>query len=334
MSSQLLTSTASPNGIKKSPDYGLNFFLSGNMGRAGEEEEQLVKELQCRLCSCHGNYVRDAKRWAKLVSRPDNQVRYLMLDSGAFTAWKSGHLVKLPDLIRIYNEVIALVDLNKVKVFLISLDVIPGSPGKTATAQDVKLAIEESDRNFEVLHKEFGDIVVPVYHQNESEARLFEICNMADYICASPRNDLPEWTRVSWSEEVHAKLPAGKRTHGLATTGSQMMSRVPWWSVDSAAWLFSGAMGKVDVLDDNMKWVSLNISVESPDRFNQGKHYDNGDAHIKEVIEKRAAKHGIAIEKLRVDHMARKLLNGLEIIEWLKAFKFEPKPLQETLFEL
>jgi len=316
------------------PDYNLNFFLSGNMGRAGAEEEKLVKELQCRLCSCHGNYVRDAKRWANLVSQKDNQVRYFMLDSGAFTAWKSGHLVKIDDLIRIYSEVMALVDLSKVKVFLISLDVIPGSPGKTASAEEVQDAIRESDVNFNILSKEFGDIVVPVYHQNESQARMLEICSMADYICASPRNDLPEWTRVRWSEEVHDKLPAGKRTHGLATTGVQMMSRVPWWSVDSAAWLFSGAMGKVDVLDENYNWVSLNISVESPDRFNQGKHYDNGDKNIKAKIEERAAFHEISVDLLRTDHMARKLLNGLEIIEWLKRFKFEPKPIQETLFEL
>lgn len=315
------------------PDFGLNFFLSGNMGRPGIEEEMLVTELQCRLCSCHGNYVRDAKRWAQLVSRPNNQVRYMMLDSGAFTSWKSGHKVDVNDLIRTYSDVMALVDHSKVKVFLINLDVIPGSAGKTASADEVAEAIRESDVNFNILVKEFGDRVIPVYHQNESEERLMEICGMAKYICASPRNDLPEWTRVQWSEEVHQKIPAGTTTHGLATTGTVMMARVPWWSVDSAAWLFSGAMGKVDVLDGT-KFVSLNISQESPDRYNEGKHYDNGDKHIKEKIEERAAYHAISIDKLRTDHMARKLLNGLEIIEWLKLFKFQAPSYQPSLFNL
>jgi hypothetical protein len=315
------------------PDYNLNFFLSGNMGRTDWHEERLLGELQCRLCSCHGNYVRDAKRWAGLVSRPDNQARYFMLDSGAFTSWKSGHSVDINDLIKTYSEVMALVDQTKVKVFLINLDVIPGSAGKTASSVDVLAAIKQSDINFGILTKEFGDCVIPVFHQNESETRLAEICAMADYICASPRNDLPEWTRVQWSEEVHAKLPVGKRTHGLATTGSQMMSRVPWWSVDSAAWLFSGAMGKVDCWHGG-KWVSINISKESPDRFNQGKHYWNCSQDIKDVVDERAAFHGLDVGGMHSDHMLRKLFNGLEILEFLKVFKYQPKPMQESLFEL
>jgi len=223
--------------------------------------------------------------------------------------------------------------LSKVKIWLINLDVIPGSPGRTAGADEVADAIKESDVNFNILVKHFGDIVVPVYHQNETEARLQEVVKMAEYICASPRNDLPEWTRVQWSEEVHQKIPATTRTHGLATTGNLMLNRVPWWSVDSAAWLYSGAMGKVDAWD-NGTWVSINISQESPDRYNAGKHYDNAVAPIRETIEQRAAFHDISIDKLRVDHMARKLFNGLELIEWLKQYKFTQKLYQPSLFDL
>jgi hypothetical protein len=315
------------------PDFNLNFFLSGGMGRVDWHEERLVKELQCRLHSCHGNYLKDAKRWAQIASRKDNQIRYFMADSGAFTSWKSGHTVNINDLLKIYGDVLALIDRSKVTPFLINLDVIPGSPGKTAEKDEVEAAIKQSDINFNILVKEFGDIVIPVYHQNESEARLFEVCDMAKYICASPRNDLPEWTRVKWSEEVHMKLPQGITTHGLATTGSQMTSRVPWWSVDSAAWLFSGAMGKVDVWDES-KWVSINISKESPDRFNQGNHYWNCSKLIRDVVDREAAFFEIPVQSLIDDHMARKLLNGLSIIKWLKQFKFEQKSYQPTLFAL
>lgn len=325
-------STDCSNG-KSYPEYNLKFFLSGNMGRAGEEEELLSKELECRLCSCHDAYVRDAKRWAQIASRKDTGITKMLLDSGAFTAWSKGKRVDINHLIATYAEVMALADHDKVKIWLINLDVIPGSIGVTAGADEVAEAIKQSDINFNILVKEFGDCVVPVYHQNETEARLLEVASMADYICASPRNDLPEWTRVQWSEEVHQKLPNGKRTHGLATTGAQMMSRVPWWSVDSAAWLYSGAMGKVDALNGG-KWVSINISKESPDRYNVGKHYDNARQEIKEVIERRAAFHNIDVAKLRGDHMARKLFNGLEILEWLKIFKFEEKSYQPSLFDL
>lgn len=256
-----------------------------------------------------------------------------MLDSGAFTAWKSGHRVEINDLIRTYADVMSLVNHSKVKVFLISLDVIPGSPGVTASAQEVADAIVQSDKNFEILTKEFGDRVIPVYHQNETEDRLYEICKMAKYICASPRNDLPEWTRVKWSEEVHRKLPQGITTHGLATTGAQMISRVPWWSVDSAAWLFSGAMGKIDCWH-NGAWLSINISKESPDRYNAGKHYLNCAQPIRDAIDARIAFHGLSPADMIDDHMARKLLNGLELIEFLKQFKFEKPEYQDGLFNL
>jgi len=303
------------------------------MGRAGDEEERLAQNLECRLCSCHDAYVRDAKRWIQIASRPDTGITKMLLDSGAFTAWSKGKKVKVDELIKVYSEVMELGNPEKVKVWLINLDVIPGSPGVTAGADEVADAIRESDKNFNILVKEFGNVVVPVYHQNESEARLQEVAKMAEYICASPRNDLPEWTRVRWAEEVHSKLPTNIRTHGLATTGVNMMNRVPWWSVDSAAWLYSGAMGKVDCWYDG-KWVSINISKESPDRHNAGKHYDNCDRHIREVVDARAAFHGVDVGKMRDDHMARKLFNGLEIIEFLKQFKFEQKIVQPTLFDL
>jgi len=303
------------------------------MGRAGEEEEILSRELECRLCSCHDAYVRDAKRWAGIASKPETGITKMLLDSGAFTAWSKGKRVDINHLIATYNEVMALADHSKVKIWLINLDVIPGQAGVTASAEEVEEAIRQSDINFNILVKEFGECVVPVYHQNESEARLHEVMGMAKYICASPRNDLPEWTRVQWAEEVHSKLLPGITTHGLATTGVQMLNRVPWWSVDSAAWLYSGAMGKVDCWN-NGSWVSINISKESPDRYNYGKHYDNCAKPIKDVVEARAAFHGIDVAKMRDDHMARKLFNGLELLEFLKVFKFQPKPMQESLFDL
>src|SRR5512139_1512785 len=86
-------------------EYDLKFFFSGNMGRAGEEEERLAQQIECRLCSCHDAYVRDAKRWMQIASRPDTNITKMMLDSGAFTAWSKGRKVEVDELIRTYNEV-------------------------------------------------------------------------------------------------------------------------------------------------------------------------------------------------------------------------------------
>jgi hypothetical protein len=217
---------------------------------------------------------------------------------------------------------------------LINLDRIPGSPGRTADAQEVAEALVESDKNYKTLTQAFGNIVLPVLHQGETEARLREVQDMAEYICVSPRNDLPEYTRVTWAEEVHRKLKPGIRTHGLATTGMEMLTRVPWYSVDSASWGWAGAMGKINVLGPDNRFLAVNISVENPERYNAGKHYDNCHPDLKAYIKGRIEKHDIDPELVRTCMTTRKLINGLEIIEWLKTYEFKPQQIQESLFDL
>lgn len=315
------------------PEFNLKFFLSGALGKAGEERDRLVSKFECCLRSCHGSYLGDAKFWAKQTHNPNVGFTKMLLDSGAFTAWSKGARVELDHLIATYHTVMDLADRDKVKIWLINLDVIPGSPGVTAGAAEVAEAIAQSDRNFEILVKEFGNCVLPVYHQGEDEQRLQQVASMSEYICVSPRNDLPEWSRVQWAEEVHRKLPSGIRTHGLATTGDQMMSRVPWWSVDSSSWLYVGAMGSIRFWNGS-KWTAISISKESSDKYAEGKHYDNAATYIKEIVDAKAAKHNVTIQRLRDDMTTRYLFNALEIVEWLTQFEFKKPKYQPSLFEL
>jgi hypothetical protein len=312
----------------------LKYYLSGVSGKRGPADDRISKALECRLLSCHAQYINVALQWVEYANDPDSAITKIMLDSGAFTAWSKGHNVELKNLIRDYHKVVDKIDRTKIDVFLINLDRIPGSPGRTATNEEVRDAIAESDRNFEILTKEFGDIVLPVLHQGESESRLLEVQDMASYICVSPRNDLPEWTRVTWAEEVHRKLKPGIKTHGLATTGDNMLARVPWYSVDSAAWGWTGAMGKVNVLKPDGTWLAINVSVESPDRYVAGKHYDNSPQPVRDIVDARCAYHDIPVEMIRTCMTTRKLLIGLEITEWLKTYKYEGTTFQQSLFDL
>ncbi len=74
------------------------------------------------------------------------------------------------------------------EVWSINLDVITD---KKVTAKEKRVAIDESDVNFIALRAEFGDYVLPVFHQAEGKARLLEAIDQAKgYLCLSPDNGL------------------------------------------------------------------------------------------------------------------------------------------------
>lgn len=240
----------------------------------------------------------------------------LMLDSGAFTAWSKGDEVQLDHLMQVYGNMLEQYGPHMKEIWLINLDKIPGSPGRTAGEQEIDEAIAISDANFEKLVTAFGDRVLPVFHQNENEQRLKEVVDMAPYICISPRNDLPEKSRVSWSQYVHGLHP-GMKTHGLATTGSQMLTTVPWHSADSASWVFAGAMGGITVLLDQ-KMVSISMSDESPSKKDMNKHFDTMPRVMQDVIESRLAYHGFEVEEIKTGHGERMAFNMLETMSWME----------------
>jgi len=178
----------------------------------------------------------------------------ILLDSGAFTAWNKGEKTTVEDVVRKYSRFIELAGDLFDEIWGINLDVIPGEKGRDPTLDELKRAVEVSDVNFEILVKEFGNIILPVFHQGESIARLDECVAQVDgksnYICISPRNDLGEPKRVSWSRDIHGELTRRHphiKTHGLATTGNKMVRTVPWYSGDSAAWVQHGGYGMIDI---------------------------------------------------------------------------------------
>ncbi|UXO93771.1 queuosine tRNA-ribosyltransferase [Pseudanabaena phage Pan1] len=183
--------------------------------------------------------------------------RFILLDSGAFTAWNKGEKTTVDDVKRKYSKFIELADGLFDEIWGINLDVIPGERGRDPTPQELDEAVRVSDINYEILTKEFGNIILPVFHQGESPERLAEcvaqVDGKHDYICVSPRNDLAEGLRINWSRDAHGMLKdkwPHIRTHGLATTGNRMVRTVPWYSGDSAAWVQHGGYGMIDIFHD------------------------------------------------------------------------------------
>lgn len=314
----------------------MNYYFSG-MGLSPVHDihycEKLAKKIPYRLLSCYTEYTKFAHFWSDLVTKQDDSKTFntILLDSGAFTAWNKGVEMKLEDLLPTYYDFMVKYWEQCKEIYLINLDKIPGSPGVNPTDEEVEECVRISDLNYEILVKEFGDRVIPVFHQGESENRLREVSDMGEYICVSPRNDLPEKYRVQWSSEVHAKLPEGKKTHGLATTGSKIMKTVPWYSVDSASWMFTASTGSVTTVL-NGKLTNIGISEKSSNRFQRGTHFDNVLPKIQEMMQERMGANGYDVEELRTNDGARCAFTMEEIQFWVDNFhKFDVvKP--QTLF--
>lgn len=191
------------------------------------------------------------------AARPANYPRHIMLDSGAFTAWNSGGHVSLDQVKRVYADFLDRADGLFDEVWLINLDEIPGAGGREATPEEKARAMEVSDANLAALRAEFGDCVLPVFHQGESKDRFIEILQQSKgYICLSPQNGLPEDRRWRWTKLASSALydlEFDVRTHGLATTGNEMIRRALLYSGDSAAWRQHGGFGVVDLVTDRRK---------------------------------------------------------------------------------
>jgi hypothetical protein len=118
-----------------------------------------------------------------------------------------------------------------------------------------------------VLKEALGDRVLPVFHQGEHPDRLAEVMEVnPSYICISPQNQLYEELRWRWARNVHARLDGAIKTHGLATTGGEMMEGIPWRSVDSTRWVMTAAVGSVLIPTLEGQLETLPIGTRMPSR--------------------------------------------------------------------
>lgn len=297
---------------------GFNYYFSGVWMPTDEEFASYFGSIPCRLLSCHGSYYKFAKQWTEaLLEHSGPKKNTILLDSGAFTAWNQGHEVTLDQLAPLYWEYMEKFWSSVTEVYLINLDKIPGSPGRTPDAAEIEYCIQVSDQNYQELRRLFGDRVLPVFHQGESEDRLKQVCDMGEYICVSPRNDLAEVQRVKWSREVHSKIPRTVKTHGLAATGIDMMTTVPWYSVDSASWIFTASTGGI-MLCLNGQLLSFGVSEKNPGRFTQGQHLCNLPSYTLEAaVLPRLAQLGYTIEQLAEEPGARMMCCMREVQYWV-----------------
>lgn len=318
-------------------------YYSGSLGSTSHRP-RFIDMCRARLLSCHGAYLATAKRWlADAHVHPQAKERYIMLDSGAFTSWSRGEHITLAEVMRNYRKIVDNFAPHYKRIYLINLDVIPGSKGVTPTRTQVAQALIESDKNFEIMTKEFGNVVLPVYHQGESFQRLHEVSlQNPDYICVSPRNDLSERDRYPWVqrsltdtapefEQIDIRAPNIPPAHGLAATGVNMMLETGYFSVDSATWVQIAGFGGIMIKTSDGMSI-LHISSESPSRRYYGHHYDNVTRDVKRIIENQAESIGVTVDELRTKPGGREWFN-LNTIDHVSESGDREFTVQQTLWE-
>jgi hypothetical protein len=150
-----------------------------------------------------------------------------MLDSGAFSLWKTGEVLDLEkycDFIQANADWIAS---------YVNLDHID--------PRDTNTSAQRSLDNYRRMRAR-GLHPIPVFHLGEDIKFLHTLLDAGAGHISLASNKFPQPVALQWYDTVWRVLAdaqgyATVRVHGLAITNMTAMVRYPWYSVDSSSWL-------------------------------------------------------------------------------------------------
>jgi hypothetical protein len=241
--------------------------------------------------------------------RPVNGRIKFMMDSGAFTAWSNGAVIDRSKFERAAKN--AIEGYSDVFDFsIVSLDVIPGARGRDTTPEEFANACKGSAENYDYLRRSIGDAVKPVFHTGDPDWLLDEYAD-AEVIGLGMSQNLSEDSRIAWVRRTSERL-AHKKLHGLAATGYTMMRAAPWYSVDSAAWMYAASMGALNWLRPNGKLIAIPISDKSPKLKMRNMHLTTLPAIYYEELREKMHAAGLDIEQAKISGEVRQVWNAMQ----------------------
>lgn len=206
----------------------------------------------------------------------------VLLDSGAFTAWTQKAEISVEDYGRFCLE--HLDDLD----YIANLDVIPGEFGqKDLPPEEIERSARAGWQNYRTL---LGmglpkDKLIHIFHQGEDFKWLRRMVKAMPYIGLSPANDRTRNEKIVWLDQCmkYVTDPQGMplvKFHGFAVTSFKIMTRYPWFSVDSTSWVMTAAMGAIYVprsrageWDYSQDPWKVDLSENSSKRGKAGEHF-------------------------------------------------------------
>jgi hypothetical protein len=152
------------------------------------------------------------KAFRKWFAEESPSIRSSMLDSGAYSAWKSGHTIAIDDLIKESKE---------------------GGWDETV-ALDVIGDDEGSKKNAEYMSAR-GSNAFPVFHYGEPWELLNEYCAQYEKVGISCRFGEPVPASVAWVEKCFARNWPHK-FHSFGWVKKDVLKAFPFHSADTANW--------------------------------------------------------------------------------------------------
>jgi hypothetical protein len=245
----------------------------------------------------------------------------LLLDSGAFSAWKRNSTVDLKEYTKFIEE-------NEDRLFAsVALDVIPGSP--QAPKADPEGAAAASDYNLQYM-LDRGVKPIPVFHQFENFKWLVKMIDDGHpYIGISPSDRQPTNLRMQWLDKVYTILCDSKgrpcvKTHGFGVTSTEILYTYPFYTADSTTWLILSGHGRMQLpamhmrngkaVFDFSKQVMLTVSPKSPRAKSPRQLILMGDQ--KKLAEQYLSEIGLTVDAIQNSYESRASM-GIDVFERL-----------------
>lgn len=170
----------------------------------------------------------------------------LWLDSGAYSSWTKGVEFTAATYLEWINSFRSQLKAFR-RVFVVSLDKIPGRYGVPPTAADYRDAVEITLENTRWLLSQ-GLQVVPVHHQGEPIELFREYLSLCEYVGISPANDSPQTKRLAYCRSLWQTLKEHSSdavfpTHNFGNIAIEQLKVFPFYSADSTSWKVSTGFG-------------------------------------------------------------------------------------------
>lgn len=265
--------------------YTSNFELNGRIyNRLIPAEKWARDSVRCHLESYH--YIHKQT----MVDKIRRDSKKVFLDSGAFSAMTKGVEIDLPAYCQYIKRNLDIIEVCSV------LDGI-GDPAKTLANQQ--------------RMEQLGTTPLPCFHYGEDEKYLEYYIAKYEYITLGgmvpiSNTQLFHWLDRLWDKYLtdsagHPRL----KVHGFGLTAEELMTRYPWYSVDSSAWVQKAAMGSIMLPE--LGSVATSHAGSAHKRYNQ--HVDTMSQLENQAILKVVTDLGFDVDRLRHNYIARWAFN-------------------------
>lgn len=272
--------------------YIAGMYTNGTADRQGrlytelmnDYERGIVDSMRYLLESYH--YVKNPDKVATM--RRDGA--RVFLDSGAFSAFTLGKTIDLK----------AYCDYIKANADVIDFPSVLDGIGDPLLTYQNQCAMEAQ-----------GVSALPCFHWGEDERWLEHYVANYEYITLGGMVPHSTAENKIWLDRIWSKYlcdSSGKpklKVHGFGMTSIPLMTRYPWFSVDSSSWVQIAFRGAI-ILPE---YGAVHLSSNSPARKEEGQHLDNMTPPIQARIKQIISDRGFDAERLATVYISRWVFN-------------------------